>query len=823
MYYRNILLISGFIICTLMFTIVGLGSEPEWQSLAEQEKFSILTDITESLEKLKSIGVTFDWMDGERKKDGTDDITGEYHYFEVFDDSRNYAKQSKEELFVQSELAATPGSSGFEHISERSWNGSLMRILDHGSKTGSVRGKVPYFKAAEVMLFSIIGRDHSGQSWVKRYQNSGDMKINYDVVIDAENNNLIKVTEQPKNLTSVYPRQTFIFDRTKDFAITRCYLENVYQDENRVHRLSDIRFEKFKQVDGFYIPFKISRIAKSSRFDFTGVQYITVKDVTVNENSHEKFLNSFTFPSNTRLYDYILDMPIHVGVDSEELEDILQEGLELAKKEIDKEVVEPIEQTPQSDTEKELTENLIQSNFNDNEDNPITAESKENGVTISNLIAIGVILVLSVIIGIALKKRLKGHSAVIIICCSLFLSPSTFAKKTINYQLYKPELFNDLSPEHRAIHERDLTRLCGINCLYQVYLWINGQPTYSHRDIMKMVQYIDGVTIEELLDCANKLGLEAQAKMVNYKYLLESANSCKIALVTAPDKKAHFITFLGTEDKTSTYYIDYPRGQRHISGENMVSRLKRYGGDPENIPIVEFPYPLTVEKKQNGIVFEPSHIKIRDEKPWLLGKQGLKFESSLLNNSSKRIKILKIQESCRCTAFKLEKELLEPGEKVRAEGKLTVKPGSPATIQILVLDDSNNSAILKIDVDSELPFEVFKKNLSFGALSANDSKTLFYDVLVKSAYPLHLKNAYIRGKAKDSYVIDASFSSKMNVVWGDKATPYTKYTIICDIETSNCSPLRTVHDLVLSFVDDEEYTFDHVVPIRFEILKTATR
>lgn len=139
-----------------------------------------------------------------------------------------------------------------------------------------------------------------------------------------------------------------------------------------------------------------------------------------------------------------------------------------------------------------------------------------------------------------------------------------------------------------------------------------------------------------------------------------------------------------------------------------------------------------------------------------------------------------------------------------------------------MLDDSNNSAVLKIDVDTELPFEVSKRNLSFGVLAADDSKTLFYDVLVKCAYPLYLKKAYICGKAKDSYVIDASIHSKMNVLLGDEAYPYTKYTIICNIETSDCGPLHTVHDLVLSFVDDEEYTFDHVVPIRFEVLETAT-
>ena len=319
----------------------------------------------------------------------------------------------------------------------------------------------------------------------------------------------------------------------------------------------------------------------------------------------------------------------------------------------------------------------------------------------------------------------------------------------------------------------------------------------------------------------SKLGLEGHAKIVNYKYLLESAKSAKIALMTAPGKKPHFITFLSTEDNTSTYYIDYPHGQGYISEDRMLSRLKLYGSNPENIAIVEFPYPAIVEKNSKGIIFKPSRIKIRDDKPWLLGKQPLEFESFLINNSSKKVEILKVKESCRCTDLKLEKNTIKQGEKVRFGGKITVKPGSPATIQILVLDDSNNSAVLKIDVDAELPFEVSKRNLSFGALAADDSKTLFYDVLVKRAYPLHLKNAYIRGKAKDSYVLDSSIRSQMNVSWGDGAAPYTKYTIMCNIETSGCGPVHTVHELILSFVDDDGYTFDHVVPIRFEVLETA--
>ncbi len=140
---------------------------------------------------------------------------------------------------------------------------------------------------------------------------------------------------------------------------------------------------------------------------------------------------------------------------------------------------------------------MIQSDFNENKGDPAIAKEQEDGVHIPYLISIVIILILAVVIGIVLKKRLNGHSAFIIICCFMLFGSNAFAEKTRNYQLYSPDLLDDLIPEHRAIYEKDLTRLCGINCLYQVYLWIDDQPKYRYRNLMKMVDYIDGVTIEE--------------------------------------------------------------------------------------------------------------------------------------------------------------------------------------------------------------------------------------------------------------------------------------------------------------------------------------
>lgn len=459
---KNLLIINGLVIYILTFTIVAQGSEPEWYPLAEDRKNSVLTEITERLGKLRSVGISFEWKDGKLNKNGTEEITGEYNYFEVFDDHRHYLKQSLKQI---SEPNGTMNSeeSKFIPIVERSWNGALMRNLYHRSGTGAVRGKVRYFTPAEVMAFSIIGRDRSGRSWIKRYRNRDVTEIDYDVAIDAENGHLIKVTESPKNLTPIYWRQTFIFDRRKDLAITRCYLEDVNQTENEVYRISDIRFEDFRQIDGFHIPFKISRIAYSPTFDVTGVQYITVKEVTVNDKSHEKFLRNFTFPRNTKVYDYILDMPIHIGVDSEELEDILKEGLLLAKKEIDQDSTNFVEDSSQRDTEQDLTVDLVHGNSGEKVGDSAIPKDQEDIVSTFSLTALGLILILAVVVGFVLKKRWSGHGVVIIICCFMLFGSNAFAEKTRNYPLYSPDLLDDLIPEHRAIHEKDLTRLCGIN------------------------------------------------------------------------------------------------------------------------------------------------------------------------------------------------------------------------------------------------------------------------------------------------------------------------------------------------------------------------
>lgn len=463
---RNLLIVSGLVISILTFAIVVQGSEPEWRPLAEQEKISILAEITERLGKLRSVSVSFEWKDGELKKNGTEEITGEYHYFEVFDDHRHYLKQSLEQI-SKPDGTTNSEESKFIPIVERSWNGVLMRTFDHRSGTGAIRGKVPYFKGAEVMVFSIIGRDYSGQSWIKRYQNRDVTGIDYDVEINAENEHLVKVTERPKNLTPIYARQTFIFDRTKDLAITRCYLENVNQTENKVWRLSDIRFEDFRQIEGFYIPFKISRIAESPTFDLTGVQYITVKEVTVNDDSHEKFLRTFTFPRNANLYDYILGRPIHInaklygyilgmliyiGVDGDE------PSMSLCR------------------LEQELTVDLVQGNSDEKVDDSAIPKDQEGSVRTFSLIAVGLILILAGVVAIVLKKRRSSCGVITMICCCVLFGSNAFAQKTKNHQLYGPGLLDDLTPEHRAIHEKDLARLCGINCLYQVYLCFDTHP-----------------------------------------------------------------------------------------------------------------------------------------------------------------------------------------------------------------------------------------------------------------------------------------------------------------------------------------------------------
>lgn len=822
--YKCLLVMSVVLSLLIIISATAQNSDTRWYSLSNQEEKEILDEIVISLNKLRSVAVGFNWKTGRINKDGTEGINGNHSYFMVFDDHRNYLLKGKPDgLSSLLESAKSPEGPGFSHISERSWNGSIMRDLYHESKSGNVYGNVNHFKGAEVMAFSVIGRDHSGYSWIERYQNRNETEANYEV--QTNNNNKYRVIEIPNNPATIYSRQIFYFDKTKGMAIVRCTVENVYQDENKVVKLSDIQYEDFKQIKGFHIPFKVLRKAENPDIDFTGIQYMTVEEVTVNEDSHEKFLRDFTFPNGSNLYDHILDMPVYVGADSEELENLLYEGMLQAKEDIATEesgqdmnpkknnCITPTEvhsESPmvlvQKDKPKEITASVPES-------------SKDNPFTLI-FISLGICIVLAIFLWIIIRKCRTGCGMLLLIVYCVFSVTSAFAVNPNIDRKSSHDALDDLVPEHRAIHERDMTRLCGVNCLYQAYIWIDKNRVYSYADLMNMVDYIDGVTIKEIMQCAKQIGLKGEAKIVNYKYLLETAKSAKIALIRATGKKSHFILFLGTESNTSTYYIDYPKGRGHISEDRMLSRFKLHGSDPNNIAIVEFPYPVASEKDSKGLTFTPSKIKIHDDKPWLLGKKPFKFESSLLNNSGKAIDILDVKESCRCSDVTLAKKVIKPGEKIKLNGEISVKPGSSASTQILVLGNSNNSAVLKIDVNADFPFEVSKRNLSFGALASEDNKSIFCDVYINSSYPLKLQDVYFRGKAKDSYVLNAEIVSQKNVLRDGDEILYNKYTIICNIETLGTKPLHAVHELVLPFEDNDRYEFNHLVPVRFQVLKT---
>lgn len=818
---KNVLLISVFSIGMTLFIANGVrGSESEWRSLGEQEKEVILDEIADRLAKLRSIGISYDWKDGLIDKNGKEDIGGEYSLFNVFDHQRNYQLKSRPGG-ISKKVDADPNSD-FAHLSEHCWNGSLRWSLDHRSRTGSIRGKIGLTRAEESTVFTIIGRNSRGESWLMRYQNRDVLDNEYDVEVNG--NNEYRVTERPKRDVSVFSRNIAIFDRKKGMAITRYSEENVFRDDNRVFRVSDTFFDDFRQVNGFYIPFKISRkVNIDMEPPMNSVQYVTVKEVTINDISHDKFLRNFIFPNGSKIYDYILKMPVNVGGDSEELENVLNEGLLQAKNEIDQDKIDLDENISQVNAKPELTDNSVESDSSKKVNSSPVTKGRQNTPYVLGLILLGLFIVLAVIVRMVMKKRSTGCGVFIIICCSALLGSDVFADDTRKFRSYDTELLEDLIPEHQAIHKRDLTRLCGINVLYQAYLWVHDSPQYSYRDLMKMVNYIDGVTMEELLDCAKQIGLEAQAKMVNYKYLLEPKKSAQIALVTVPGRKAHFILFLGTESTTSTYYIDYPNGQGHVSESFMLARLKLLGVNPESIPIIEFPNPDVLDNISKKLIFTPSRIKIHADKPWLLGKTPLAFEGQLQNNNSKNIEILKIKSSCGCVDVRLDKMMLKPGEKVRVTGNIDVTPGSPSSANIVVFDNLGNSASFKVDAEVPLPFKVTQKTLSFGALAANDSKVLSFDVFVKNAYRLLLKDPYVGGEVRDSYALDTSVGSPVNVLLSEDAVLYTKYTIMCKIVTTDCKPLYAVHDLALPFIDEDGYEAKYIIPVRFEVLETIYR
>lgn len=275
----------SLIVSFLIFTISVRRASAEQRILTGQEKEVVLTEIADHFKEFPSISLSFVY------KQESAEETIEAEYFIVLDDHRNYLK-TLTSLHTDAEFKADPDS--VKHLAERSWNGSIMRIFNHPSGTGSVRGTVE-ISAMDSVIFSMFGRD--SKSWLERYQNR---KWEYEVAIDDEKN-CIQVTEYSGKNLPLYARQVYEFGRTKGLAITRYYLENIDRTKNAVERLLDVQFGDFRLVNGFYIPFKTTRQPHKPHI----VQTIIVKEAKVNDASHEEFLNGFDFPTGASIYDHI--------------------------------------------------------------------------------------------------------------------------------------------------------------------------------------------------------------------------------------------------------------------------------------------------------------------------------------------------------------------------------------------------------------------------------------------------------------------------------------------------------------------------------------
>jgi hypothetical protein len=750
------------------------------------------------------MGLAFDWMDGELK-DGAESITGRYKYHEVFDDYRQYSRRTSlpptaGDPDEPSDADATSG----DRVYERSWNGSLMRIYDHGSGTGSVRGQPAYLKASEMMVLGIIGRDHSGRSWRRRYDERDSTGTMYVVMVAAGSDDMVKVIERPREPARVYSEQAFTFDRSKGWAVTHWRLDNVNTEDNTRSHLSDISYEDFRLVDGVYVPFETRRTAEARELGFTGVQHMEVKEVTIDDASHERCLSSLDFPEGARLYDYILNMPVYVGMDDEgDLDQMLAEEVQKAI--------------------GEIGEAGTRSGRAEAPEPRAPGEGADRGVDGARgwpwkLVAAPVLGVLVLLLLVAARHARGRKLTALLFGCSLCFIGSRGVARAVDTDPFLSS-FGDMTAEHRAIHERDLTRLCGINCLYQAYLLTEAEPRHSYRDVMGMVEYMDGVTMKELLDGATKLGMKPRAKLVNCRYLLQSKDSIMVALVQRRDSKAHFILFVGTPDDSSVYYIDHPFGQGRVGEEAVRSRFEAFGADAESIPVAEFVRTPARIEGAGKTVFSPARISVVDDRPWRLGDRTFKFSSELINRGTHGVRIADLKKSCHCVDVQFARMSLGPGERVSVAGEVVVTPGSSSTQEVVAVLDTGDLAILAIDVSSELPFELSDRQLSLGMLAATDSKTACCDVLVDARHPLRLHHVDVRGKPQSSYTLSASVECTTTVLWGDEATVHTKYTVKCGILTEGSDPLYAAHDLVLTFRDDSGHEYEHAVPVRFRVLR----
>lgn len=780
----------------------------EWTELTGPSRDEVLQDIYKRYRNPPSLGIELTFTERESPRPSRS------HSVIVLDSHRYYRAFSGEHALQGSSTSphGTYDASWSESpAQEENWNGEHQRIYNPAAGSGSVRPSPKSLDTTTAPVFAILARDLSGTPWTERYDRRKDNNKEFLVYSrKSSGGRLIRVCERsrdvPDGLSNV--QVVFEFDSSLDYAVTRHAYE--YVDTGEI--IAESTYTNHRLTRGVYVPFSIHREAHFKERGLHPSQTITVRDVEVDAPRHEEMLSNFSFPDGTVVYDYILNEPIYIGLSERSLDEALQHEIDRVQK-----ATKP--QSVQEGTAGSTQQSLRAETRE--------AEGRSNntsGPSLTRWLA-GVVVACAGLFGLSLvvKAKKRGKAVCVMACCCFVQAYSVSASPT--EPGYASQLYDIQIPKNSMLG-KDLSRLCGVNSLYMAYLWHTPEPVHNYSDITTKIDWSDGTTIQELISCSKQIGLEASAKYVNIDYLLHAKSSSFIVLVapSEPSHEPHYINLFPMPGNTSTYGVDFPKDRGSITKDKMHEFFSRDGRDINRIPVIEYAshkdHYTPVGKE---LSFAPSQIELKRTKPWALGEKEVQFESYLVNNTSQHVDIESIKKSCACTAVEAGARHLAPGEKTKVTGRISISPGDKTEVKIIASTKSGTQAILTVDASSERPFVSFQDNLSFGYVGATDEKELYYDVFVDESYPVSLERVWIDSDSSQNYELSASIasvSSEPLVLQGHDAS-YYKYTIACKIETTSCTSLKAVENLVIEFAGKDGAVQEHEVPLRFHVLEES--
>lgn len=198
------------------------------------------------------------------------------------------------------------------------WNGHYMKTFNKGAFNGRVEGVYSEMPSAQIVKM-FYGITSEGLSWPLRFE-KGDGE--YSVRTGDDGNHII-VSE----VYGDFPNETLYettFSKQRGYAITQYDYKFMDPDTQNETLVSSFSFSEFKEINGLYVPFIMSKTVNGQHFDiFDSITRLEVKEVNVGLPEHEARLSEFHFPKGASIYDHILGRSMEIGVNSDEMEEEL--------------------------------------------------------------------------------------------------------------------------------------------------------------------------------------------------------------------------------------------------------------------------------------------------------------------------------------------------------------------------------------------------------------------------------------------------------------------------------------------------------------------